>query len=262
MSNIQYLIKFGERKYMERLAAGYLYFSNAVKLREHETKLKTKGQGDRLEGASQIFAQNITMQSLENPHITIKLKQADIITLQYASAEKIPVFCLFSCMEKDCVEVTATASKIVLDKTIKEDISSHFKKADTAVIIHNPPGFIKDIETAFNGTCMMNPVNYFHVEGFPTEDGRRSLDGAYVEYLTQDTPPGEVNGSQISIGSDYAYRSLLCKDVFFANEQEFRLILPEQKIEEPNEFFVSYAETKTSVVSLSDLFNDKVIITC
>ena len=63
MDNIQFLIKFGERTYMERFASGYLYFSHALKFREYENTLKIKGQGDRLEGGSKIFAQKFTMQS-------------------------------------------------------------------------------------------------------------------------------------------------------------------------------------------------------
>ena len=43
MENIQFLIKFGERQYMQRLAEGYLYFSYAKKFREIEEKLQQKG---------------------------------------------------------------------------------------------------------------------------------------------------------------------------------------------------------------------------
>ncbi|MCR6547064.1 hypothetical protein GX865_06135 [Candidatus Saccharibacteria bacterium] len=260
MDNIQFLIKFGERTYMERFASGYLYFSHALKFREYENTLKIKGQGDRLEGGSKIFAQKFTMQSHDEPSKVGTASRANV-TVTYEPANNIPVLCLFSCFDKDCMAVSANAYKITLDDKVKEDISSHFEKADTAVIIHNPAAFASDVHSAFSGACKTELVNYFHIEGFPMDDGGYSMDLQYFKYLSQDTPPQKAGkGLQYSFNADYVYRALFCKDVFFTNEQEYRVLLPEQSISAPKEYYVEYKNTKSSIVPLDDLFNNKVTI--
>ena len=260
MNNLRFLIKFGEREYMERFAAGYMYFSHASKFRDYENKLKIKGQGDRLEGASRLYAQKVTIQSHENPEMTWTTNMADIIT-SYEPANNIPVFCLFSCFEKDCAKTSDGKYRITLNDEIKNDIREHFGKADTAVIVENPLVFINDVHTAFNNTCKTELVNYFHVEGFPIGDGSRSLDLEYFKYLAQDTPPMKIDkGTQYSFGADFVYRALFCKDVFFAKEQEYRVLLPEQQIIVPQEFAVDYKNAKLRIVSIDEIYCDNILI--
>jgi hypothetical protein len=245
---------------MERFAAGYLYFSHAVKFREFENTLKIKGQGDRLEGASRLFAQKLTMQSHENPQDVWTINMADILTT-YGPANKVPVFCLFSCLEKDCVKISEKEYRISLDDEIKNDITTHFEKADTAVIIENPDAFIDDIRNTFASGYKADAVNYFHVEGFPLDNGGRSMDMEYFKYLAQDTPPTKIKGgTKYSFGADFAYRALFCKDIFFSKEQEYRVLLPKQQISEPKEYFVDYTSSKSHIVSLDDLFSGSIVV--
>lgn len=54
-----------------------------------------------------------------------------------------------------------------------------------------------------------------------------------IKYVTQDTPP-QKKGKYKTIyvfKVDYVYRVLFCKNVFFADEQEYRILLPTGKIE-------------------------------
>ena len=59
------------------------------------------------------------------------------------------------------------------------------------------------------------------------------MDMEYMKYLMQDVPPVKEDGKvKYVFCADYVYRSLFCKDVFFRQEQEYRIVLPEESISE------------------------------
>ena len=61
MSDIRFLLKFGEKKHMENLVAGNLYCSNAQTFWGIEDNMKIRGQGDVLEASTVVYAQSMTM---------------------------------------------------------------------------------------------------------------------------------------------------------------------------------------------------------
>ena len=99
-------------------------------------------------------------------------------------------------------------------------------------IIDNPDQFLSDVENSIGREIKHGEVQYFYIdEGLPTDDGRRALDMQYIKYLVQDAPPVVENGkTTCRFLAKHVYRSLLCKDVFFRDEQEYRLILLNDKI--------------------------------
>lgn len=48
MDEVKYLLKFGQKQYLDSFANGNLYFSNAEKFQNIENKQQNKGQGDIL----------------------------------------------------------------------------------------------------------------------------------------------------------------------------------------------------------------------
>ena len=48
MGKIKYFLKFGEKRHLQDLVNGKLYFNNAISFWGIEENLKTKGQGDLL----------------------------------------------------------------------------------------------------------------------------------------------------------------------------------------------------------------------
>jgi len=148
-----------------------------------------------------------------------------------------------------------------MDDKIKRDIVDHFEKADSALIIHNPASFLNDLQNSIKSDVKSDLVHYFHVEGYPRDDGSFSLDLEYFKYLCQDTPPRRTeDGLVYSFAPDYVYRVLFCKDIFFTNEQEFRILLPKDFIKEPTEYSITYNESRMTLVSLDDLFNGLITI--
>lgn len=241
MADIKFFLKFGERRYLERLKEGHLYFSNARTFRRYEEELLIKGQGDRLEGGSYIIASNITMIDRQTGEPAFTGIKGNMI-VHYAPIDLLPVFCVFCCYEKDCITNKDGSISIRLSDEIKGNIISHFPKADAVAVIKNPDQFISDIVTSIGSECKSGLVNYFHLTGLGNEQEKVN-DHAYFMYLSQDTPPVKSgNKTTYLFMPQYGYRALLCKDVFFTNEQEYRFLLPNINIVDGKEFSVDIQE--------------------
>lgn len=253
MKEIKYLLKFGKKEYLEKLQNGDLYFGNAVGYRKIEENLKIKGQGDKLEASTKVFAENLKMIDNNSNQTIINNVKARTV-FHYPDADFMPIFCLFAVFEDDCV-VEGSNRKMRLSKSIKDTITSHFPEADSVAIINNPKQFIEDIKKSISKDVVADLVNYYHIDnGFPNENGAVSLDLEYFKYLTQDTPPSIVeNIKKYSFNVKYVYRILLCKDIYFANEHEFRIILPKEKIEKSKTYHVDLSD-KITLCDLSDVF--------
>lgn len=238
MSEIVFLIKFGERQFMERFANGHLYFSNALKFREIENNLMIKGQGDKLEGASKIYATDFKATSHESNDNVISGKNINLYA-NYAPANKLAVFCIMCCYENDCIRIDENIVRIKLRDDVVKDIKDHFPKADVGAVVLNPKRFITNVEDFFNGECKNGQVNYFNINGIASEGGIVG-DMKYFEYLCQDvSPKKDGNKTSISFNAEYVYRSLQCKDIFFQKEQEYRFIVPTIEIDYPKEFDIN-----------------------
>jgi hypothetical protein len=75
-----------------------------------------------------------------------------------------------------------------------------------------------------------------------SETGRIAMDMEYMKYLMQDMPPVKENGKvKYVFCADYVYRSLFCKDIFFRQEQEYRIVLPEESISEGKHYPVKFS---------------------
>jgi len=192
VADIKYLLKFGKREHLESLVSGNIYCSNAITFWGIEDKLKIKGQGDILEAGTRMFAQKMIMQ----------------------------------------VDITG-ASIINLSDDKKQTIREHFPNADAVAVIPNPEEFIEDVKRSIGTEIKAEKVNYFHIDkGYETTDGEIAMDMEYMKYLMQDASPEKVDGGiRYTFYADYAFRVLFCKDVFFEQEQEYRIVLPNETIE-------------------------------
>lgn len=239
---IKFLLKFGERIYLERLKAGHLYFSNALTIRYYEDKLFIKGQGDRLEGGSVLVAQDFTLIDNDTGDITLSGARGNML-VHYEPAGSLPIYCMFACFPKDCVTDGDGKLRIKLSEDIIQNILSHFPKADAVAIIREPQQFIDDVHSAMGHECKSDLIHYFHLLGIDDSEHGKANDLDYFKYLAQDTPPERVDGgTKYAFNADHVYRCLLCKDVFFTKEQEYRFVLPRILIKEPREFDVTLRE--------------------
>ncbi|MGN0619310.1 MAG: hypothetical protein ACI4J7_09855 [Ruminiclostridium sp.] len=255
MADIKYLLKFGKREHLQNLVDGNLYCSNAITFWGIEDKLKIKGQGDILEAGARIFAQKITMHNPSTNEVIGEYGQSNGI-MRIEPAERMPVFCLFAVYEDDCIVDSNGKVAISLSEEKKNTIREHFPNADSVVVIPNPDSFVDDVRKSIGTEIKAESVHYFNIDkGFDTKSGQTAIDMEYMRYLTQDVPPVKENGKTIyTFYADYAYRVLFCKDVFFKNEQEYRIVLPNDTIDSCRSYPISLS-TEYKVYDLSDFFN-------
>lgn len=253
MNKVRFFLKFGKREHLESFAAGNLFCSNAITFWEIEKKLRIKGQGDILEAGSRMFGQKMYMQELGTDKVTL-FDLPSTALVHYEPAEKIPVFCMFSVFDSDCEYDADGNVKIRLSDKTKCCIREHFPNADTVAIISNPEMFISDVKNTIGCRIEHDCVHYYHIaEGLETDrSGQIAMDMEYLKYLVQDVPPVVENGKKTySFLAKYVYRALLCKDVFFSDEQEYRIVLPDETITEGTLYPVKLSEV-IPVVSLDD----------
>ena len=168
------------------------------------------------------------------------------ILVHIMPAKNIPVFCLFSVYENDCVLDDSGKYHFKLSKEKQDTIIKHFPNADSVAIISDPAMFIEEVVNSIGCYVKHEKVHYFHIDkgmGI-TNDGNRTMEMEYMQYLMQDTPPftDEKGNKHYVFHADYAFRVLFCKDVFFTNEQEYRIVLPNERINEGTHYPVKISE--------------------
>lgn len=253
MSKIICFLKFGEKDHMQGLALGKMFFSNALKYRQIEEELFIKGQGDKLEGGSIIHAQNVTMIDNGSQEVVMTGIKGNML-VHYEPANLLPVYCLFACYEKDCTINAEGKLEFHLSEEIERNVREHFPKANAVAIIENPEQFVTNVKSSIKTECVSGEVNYFNLYGIDSAQGQAN-DIRYFKYLTQDIPPEKVEGGmKYTFSAKYVYRSLLCKDVFFENEKEYRFVLPEEKISIGTIYTVN-VEKEIAVVELNEFFD-------
>lgn len=248
-----FFLKFGEESHLKEFVKGGLYCSNADTFQAIENEQKIKGQGDVLEAGSRLFSDNLIMQSHDTGSIT-SFKMSTNILIHFEPAKYMPIFCLFSVYEEDCVIDKNGQYKINLSEEKKEMIKEHFPKANAVAIITEPYKFLDDIRKSIGCEIKHGEVHYFQIdEGYEINGSNiRAMDMEYMQYLMQDVPPVIEDGKTIhSFKADYAFRALFCKDVFFSDEQEYRIVLPHEIITKGTSYSVVLSE-KIEVVSLSE----------
>lgn len=228
MDGIKYLLKFGKYPHVREFAEGSLYCSDAATFRGIEESLNIKGQGDILEAGTRMFAQQMTLTKVGTSNTPIKCTGVNVL-VHFKPAKHIPVFCLFAVEENDCYVDECGNSIINLSENVKKTIKNHFPNADSVGIIKDPDSFIHDVENTIDCEVKHDKVHYFHIDkGFPANDGINTAnDLEYIKYLTQDTP---TKNGKYCLDPNYIYRALFCKDIFFKNEHEYRIVLPSETI--------------------------------
>lgn len=256
MQHIKYLLKFGKADHLKFLAKGNLYFSNAEKFWGIEDEQKIKGQGDQLEAGAVLFAQKISAYRHEDNALIAQGNNCRGL-MRFESVKNTPVFCLFAVFEKDCVYDNEGNVQIKLSPQTKNVIRKHFPNADSVAIIDNPEMFLRDIEQSIGYQVKHELVGYYHLDaGLDADNGKKAMDMAYINYIMQDTPPSmEGNGERYVLYEKYAFRILFCKDIYFADQQEYRILLPTETIIEPKSYSIQITNAIT-IMPIDDFFRN------
>lgn len=241
MEGLRFLLKFGEKKHMERLAEGYLYFSNAKSFRKIEEKLLIKGQGDLNENVIEIPATSFVAKYPGTDDVAFEVNTHSAVNLFNAESDDYPVMCFYACTDEDC-NLEDGKYKLNLSEETKDTIKQHFPKADTVAIINSPEIFIEDCEKTLK-ELKHEHVNYFKLHN------TKYLDGRYMAYLFNISINNLGNMNSFSFRNSEAYRLLFCKDEYFKSEKEYRFVLNLRTKDLPKDYKIN----TTSDIILKDI---------
>jgi hypothetical protein len=247
---ILFFVKFGRRKWMQRLMQGKMYFSNVECFRAIE-KETGKGRGDAFEAMLRFSLPNSTT-----------------LNTDIDSTPNMPVFCITAVRKNECnIQEVNNKHKITINTDLQEKVRNDFKDADTAVVFWEPQKLIKSIGNT--ATAVYGAIHYFDLS-------MEHQDYAFHEYLVRNagiisksnpmilsTQFKELNGTfhpKQYITKRNAHRILFCKDLFFAGEREYRFVFTNKQIQKPEEFVVRYGQQKRTILTLDDFFSKGITI--
>lgn len=253
-------VKFGEKKHIAQLLNGKMYFSNAEKFRGIEKETGLKGQGDAYEAVLRFGSgQAIWIDEVTGRMGYIPKVEANI---QFEDTYKIPVFCITQIKASDCfVEEKNGKSFLKVNNAFVGTIKNHFPKADAAGVFFSPAQFLYSVSKL--GVTMCDQVRYFDFA--PKGDVRKML-----EYISQNTGAinkrneqiissievmGDGDQKRTSVTKNNMKRILFCKDSYFSGEKEYRIILPNKRINTPQHYYVRWGKLKRKLYPIEEFFS-------
>ena len=227
-SQVHFLAKFGKKKHLERIIKGKIRFSPAQFYIEQEEKTNIKGQGDLFEGKMRIPT-NVKAKLYDQK--SGMLLQERMLTaggvVNFDSVSSMPICCFYAGTTDECMLTEAKKEVFIrlLPQNI-ETIRKDFNNPEAVLLIFNPQDYICDMKRILNVEA--SGIHYFDLDKLPLQ---------YFSFLCNGKE--EISWQDFNNATFRAndkYRALLCKDVFFKNQKEYRFIKIDEAIETPKEY--------------------------
>ena len=180
---------------------------------------------------------NMLAANMENVTVTISIQDVN----------NIPIFCLSHYDEKYIKELDGKRNIILKEKEL-ENVQKDLPKATHALIILEPEKFIQDVHKSLDNKVVDDEIRYYNYDENPLE--------MYTFLATGNT-------KRIQSGVQYMeyknrYRHLLCKDIDFENQREYRFIALDEMITSPK-FYDFEFTSKYMLVPIDELKKELVI---
>lgn len=234
------LLKFGKREHLEQLAKGDLFFSPLEKFKILEIETSNKGRGDRNEGRYVIKKpKNIRLYKLKedgsyesNPSFVIE--KLDELPINLPVLNNLPVLCFTKLENRNNIK-----NKII-DKTMLKKFMKDFDDIDSVLVIKNPTQFLDNINTNLS-------VDVFHSEVFYEE--KETIQ--FNDFVNIGTV-SNVIGKKYTVDTLNVHKIAFRKDVYYEYQQEFRIVLPSEKIKD-SKIYKFKPIDEFQIISLIDL---------
>ena len=225
--DILFFVKFGKKCDLENMIKGSMHFSNVESFRKLEKEQLKKGQGDIHDGIFGILASDATITPNNSTDAPTKLNN-QLFKVDFEENKGKAVFCITAGTRDNCSYYNDDLHyKIKFSNLQANLIKEQFTKADSVLLIKRPKLFIKNVFENIGYDCYSNKAFYYNEKHF-TENNLYD----FHEIFTGK----EADSSKITeaiITTDNVHKFLLCKDIFFLQQQEYRFILPKTKISKP-----------------------------
>lgn len=219
----QFMVKYGEEAHLQQLVNGKIRFAPSQTYVKIEEALHNKGQGDLLEGEMKLKMEGASMYHPDTDEL-IGILPAGNITISIQDVNNMPVFCLTQYGQENTTDyVDEKNYTISLSNEKVEGIQTDFPKATHALIILEPDKFIEDVKNINNHQFVSEGIHYYDYD-------INSLQ--MFMFLTTGSEKIQTN-AVMSMTYDNRYRHLLCKDISFSNQEEYRFIGLDELIMEP-----------------------------
>ncbi len=244
-------IKYGIEEHLLNLKnKGEMYFCPCQQYREYEEKHKQKGLGDKYDGGLHSKAEKAWLRSLNNG-VSIALNNVDVSVIT-APASNTPAFCL------------RRTNSIYISSAYREILRTQFSEYTHALIIKDESRFLEQVRYKFRSKAFVHDVFYqdkLYIEFFKfLKNGSSEIRfyqpkakrGYYLKtYLELNN---EEKDTLVIDDSNY-FRTMFRKDIFFANQKEFRIVLPYEKIDKGTIYSID--EIDSYLVKIDDLVDSK-----
>ena len=243
------LVKYRKEEHLIALRdKGEMFFSPCKKFRGIEEEQKQKGMGDINDGGTHFPAEKVCMTSSDGSRTV--LNNANI-SLIMKPALNTPTFCL---REAETEFVSAS---------YREKLRNQFPEHTHALIIDDEEEFLEQVRYHFRSKAFAH--NIFYQDNFlydfweflkfgqsiirfypPTANQKYYSEMMYVRNS------GEKE--YLRIDDSNFYRTMFRKDLFFIDQQEMRIVLPYEKIDNGKPYYIG--AIKANIVKIDDLVGD------
>lgn len=218
---LRYFVKYGEEKHLQQIVDGALRFTPSQTYVKLEETQHNKGQGDLLEGKFKIKIESAKMFHPETDEL-LGVFPKSTLTISIQDVSNMPIFCL-SHYGDEYIEEVDGEEKIVFDENHIQEIKCDFPKATHALIILEPEKFIGDVENIVGHEVVGDVIHYYDYDI-----------NSLQMYMFLTTGNTELKKDEmLTMTYDNRYRHLLCKDISFEKQREYRFIGIDELIEEP-----------------------------
>lgn len=233
------MIKFGKKNHLKQIVNGQIRFSPSQNYITIEETQHNHGQGDLLEGKWRIHAESLRVFHPETHEYLGAIEHKADFTVSIQDVNDMPVFCL-SRYESSHVD----DGMFQMEDNEYKKIIKDFPEATHALIILEPSKFVNGVNDSINHMMIADLVRYFD---YRINDLRMAM------YLTTGDENAKTQGFFYGTGTyENRYRHLLCKDVDFINQKEFRFIIQDELISTPKFYEIRF-ESKYILVPIKRL---------
>lgn len=219
--DIKFMVKYGKAEHLQQIIDGSLRLTPSQTYIKIEEAQHNKGQGDLLEGKMKIQMESARLYDI-NTHELIRVlpKSTGVISIQDVS--DMPIFCL-SHYGSEYIRENNGNFYIQIDEKHLESIKKDFLDATHALVILEPEKFIYDIKNIEGTEFVCDKIQYYNYDINTIQ--------MYM-FLTNGDTEIKTN-KELSMTYENRYRHLLCKDIAFENQREYRFIGLDELIKEP-----------------------------
>lgn len=239
------MIKYGEKDHLEQIINGKIRFAPSQGYIKLEEAQHSKGQGDLLEGKMKIKIQGAKLFHPETGAFLGVLPPNSIIIVSIQDVNNMPVFCLSQYGDEYIAEyINEQNFSISLPAAKLNSIKSDFPKATHALVICETDKFIRDINDIGGHEFVHGGIRYYDYDINPMQMYMYLCSGC--EDIQTNTP--------MPMTYENRYRHLLCKDIAFSIQDEYRFIELNDLIANPV-FYPLKFTSKYQIIPIEQLVN-------